>query len=262
MRIHFMVLAVLVGACGQGVKGEDVELKQATKDTQQALEGASAARKVLEIFGVLPSYSCGPLNGAIGMALPPVSVPFSCGTLGTRANGLDLAFAESGCEVGGHLVKGTLAFELGVGEDRVDVSVDFRKLSIDGEVLPVRVGAGVCGDEKRVWATVDGVAVADSVFRLDAQLGYRKGLPLIGHTDLTLDGTGSLEQPKPVGTTSVAAEGLEYELGAMLPKAGRLTVNRTDGTHFSVKFTEVLWKVGKAELTVGDREPVEVPIVN
>ena len=67
---------------------------------------------------------------------------------------------------------------------------------------------------------------------------------------------------QPAGKTDVAAEGLEYELGAMQPKAGRLTVNRSDGTHFSVRFTEVLWKLGKAEITVGDRAPVEVPISN
>ncbi|MBS1150623.1 MAG: putative lipoprotein, partial [Myxococcaceae bacterium] len=232
------------------------------RQTEQALEGAAAARKALEIFGVLPSYSCGPLSGAIGKALPPVSVPFSCVSLTTRPDGLDLAFAAEGCDVGGHVVKGTLGLDLGFGEDRIDVSADFRQLSVDGEVLPVRIGAGVCGDEKRIWATIDGVKVADSVFRLDARLGYRKGLPLIGHTDLTLDGTGSLEQPAPAGKTELAAEGVEYELGAMLPKAGRLTLERTSGPRVSVRFTEVLWKVGKAEITVGDRAPVEVPILN
>ena len=257
MRIHSMVLAVLVGACGKG-PAEDVELTQATADTQQALEGAATARKALEVLGVLPSYSCGPLSGSIGRAIPPISVPFSCAKLATRDGGLDFSFAADGCDVGGHRVSGALGFDVGAGEDRVEVSVDFRRLAIDGKVLPVRIGVGVCGDEKRIWGTVDGVKVADSVFRLDARLGYRKGLPLIGHTELTLDGTGSLEQPK--GSTAVVAEGLVYEVGAMLPHAGRLTFNRTDGTHVSVRFTEVLWKLGKAEIQVGDRAPVEVPI--
>ena len=259
MRIQFLTLAVLVGACGKGQPSE-VELEQATAQTKQALEGASSARKVLEILGVLPSYSCGPLSGAIGRAIPPISIPLPCATLNTRSDGMDIAFAKEGCDVAGHRVTGALGFDLGMGEDRIDATIDFRKLTVDGKVLPVRVGIGVCGDEKLAWGTIDGVKIGDSVFRLDAMLGYRAGLPVIGHTELTLDGIGALEQPK--GTTSLAAEALMYEVGAMLPYSGRLTFDHSDGTHVSVRFTEVLWKLGKAEITVGDRAPVEVPILN
>jgi hypothetical protein len=115
---------------------------------------------------------------------------------------------------------------------------------------------GVCGDEKRVWATVESVRVGEQTFSLDARVGYRSGLPIIGGKSLVLDGTGSLS-----GTADVAAEELEYELGAPAPKSGSLTVNRPDGSGFTVRFTEVLWKLGKAELTVNGREPVEVYVL-
>ncbi len=252
-----LVSAVLVG-CAGGRTQEEVELDAAKADTAQALKGASSARKALEVFGVLPSYACGPVTGAIGEAIPPITVPVGCMTLQKRIDGLDFAFDEQGCDVGGHAVKGTLGLDLGTGKDRIDATLDFRDISVDGATLPVRLGAGVCGDEKRLWATVDGAQVGADTFRLDARLGYRKGLPLIGHTELTLDGTGSLEQP--VGKTQVVAEGLEYEVGAMVPKAGRLTLDRADGSRVSVRFTEVLGKAGKAEVTVNDRAPVEVPL--
>jgi hypothetical protein len=257
MRIHLWAVAVLVVACGAK---EDPELTKATADTHQALEGASAARRALEIFGVLPNYSCGPISGAIGKAIPPLTVPLSCVTLTTRGDDLDLSFASDGCMIAGHVLSGTLGFEVSVGADRVEVTADFRNLLVDGQALPVKIGAGVCGDEKQIWASVDGLMVAGQLFRLDAKLAYRAGIPLIGHPELTLNGTGSLEQPP--GKTEVAAEGLQYEVGAMLPKAGRLTLDRTDGSHVSVRFTEVLWKLGKAEVQVGERAPVEVPILN
>ena len=258
MRTHAMVLAAVLVGCSGSPATEALALDAAKADTAQALKGAATARTALEVFGVLPSYECGPLNGTLGKAIPPVSVPVGCMQLQTRSDGLDFAFDDAGCGVGGHALKGTLGLDLGAGEDRIDATLDFRDVSVDGATLPVRIGAGVCGDEKRLWATVDSAKLGADTFRLDARLGYRKGLPLIGHTELTLDGTGSLEQP--VGTTAVAAEGLEYEVGALLPKAGRLTLDRADGSHVSVRFTEVLWKLGKAEVTVDDRAPVEVPI--
>lgn len=259
MRMHAMLVSAVLVGCGSGPTQEQLELDAAKADTAQALKGASQARQVLEVFGVLPSYECGPVTGAIGEAIPPVTLPVGCMTMQKRIDGLDFAFDEKGCDVGGHEVKGTLGLDLGKGQDRIDATLDFRDVSVDGATLPVRLGAGVCGDEKRLWATVDGAKVGADTFRLDARLGYRKGLPLIGHTELTLDGTGSLEQPAS-GKTGVAAEGLEYEVGAVLPKAGRLTLDRADGSRVSVRFTEVLWKLGKAEVTVNDRAPVEVPI--
>lgn len=169
---------------------------------------------------------------------------------------MDLHFKPEGCGIEGHQVRGTLALNLGVGKDRIDVTADLRELDIDGKRLPVTVGIGVCGDEKRVWATVESVRVGQRTFDLEARVGYRSGLPIIGGKSVVLDGTGSLSDEG-----DVAAEGLEYEIGDYAPKAGRLTVNRADGLLFSVKFTNELWKMGKMELTLEGREPFVVPIV-
>ena len=256
-----LVLVAAVSACGTGETVTDPDLarqqqQQAELDAQDAVEGLAIARTALEVFGVLPSYSCGPIENAIGEAIPPVSIPLSCVTVATRAGGLDVTFKPEGCMLETHLVKGKLALNLGVGEDRIDATADLRELEIDGKRLPVTVGMGVCGDEKRVWATVDPVRVGDRTFTLDARVGYRSGLPIIGGASITLDGTGALSNEG-----DLAVEGLEYEIGDHAPKAGRITVNRTDGLLFSVKFTEELWKLGKMEVTIEGRDPVAVPIV-
>lgn len=257
-----LVVLLMVTACGNGEQLLDAEqqaqVDAAELDTQSAVQGLSIARTALEVFGVLPSYSCGPLNDAIGKAIPPVSLPLACMTVTTRGTGLDLVFGEHGCDVAGHRVTGTLALELALGESRIDATADLRSLVIDGQSLPVRVGMGVCGDEKRVWATVDTVKVGERTFALDAHVGVRRGLPIIGSTTILLDGTGSLAGSE---RTDVAADGLEYDVGEYAPKAGTLTVNRSDGSSFSVRFTEVLWKLGKAEVTIDDRAPVEVLVV-
>lgn len=258
MRTTLLAVAVAVSACGQGVEAPkiDVQQQQAELDARDAVKGLAVARTALEVFGVLPSYSCGPIQDAIGEAIPPVSIPLSCVTVATRAGGLDLTFKEEGCQLETHVVKGRLALNLGVGEDRIDATADLRELTIDGKTLPVTVGMGVCGDEKRVWATVESLRVGDRTFSLDARVGYRSGLPIIGGKSVVLDGTGELS-----GAGDVAAEELEYEIGDHAPKSGRLTVNRADGLLFSVKFTNELWKLGKMEVTLEGREPVVVPII-
>lgn len=264
MRTRLLALMVVVSACGRApdVDADEAarrlaEQQRAELDTKDVVQGLAIARTALEVLGVLPTYTCGPLNDAIGKAIPPVSIPLSCVTVATREGGIDVSFKPGGCQLESHLVEGRLGFDLGVGEDRIEATADLRELVIDGKSLPVTVGLGVCGDEKRVWATVESVRVGDRTFSLDARVGYRAGLPIIGGKSLVLDGTGSLS-----GDTDVAAEGLEYEIGAPAPKAGSLTVNRADGSGFTVRFTEVLWKLGKAELTINGREPVEVFIVN
>jgi len=254
-----MTMVVAVAACGTPPPDEEAlrraEQERSELQTKDLVKGLQVARTALEIAGVLPSYTCGPVDDSIGKAIPPLSVPLACMTLSTREGGMDLEF-EKGCELATHRLEGTLAFELETGDDRIDVTADLRGLAVDGKTLPVRIGAGVCGDEKRVWATVEPVAVRNALFALDVRAGYRKGLPIIGSDEVVLDGTGSLSGDH------VAAEELEYEIGAPMPKKGSLTVNRADGTGFTVRFTEVLWKLGKAELTVNGREPVEVYVVN
>lgn len=266
MRTTTLMLAAAVSACGQGAQTpsvEDpeavrrrVEQQQANLDAQDAVQGLALARTALEVFGVLPSYSCGPIENAIGQAIPPVSIPLDCVTVATRAGGLDLGFKPEGCMLETHLVKGKLAVNLGVGDDRIDATADLRELEIDGKRLPVTVGMGVCGDEKRVWATVDSVRVGERTFSMDARVGYRAGLPIIGGKSLVLDGTGELSDEG-----DVAVEALEYEIGDKAPKSGRITVNRTDGLLFSVKFTEALWKLGQMEVTIEGRDPVTVPVI-
>ena len=100
-----VAVAVAVSACGRATEVETddeaarriAEQKRSELDAQDAVEGLAIARTALEIFGVLPSYSCGPINDAIGKAIPPVTIPLSCVTVSTREGGMDIAFKEGGC---------------------------------------------------------------------------------------------------------------------------------------------------------------------
>src|SRR5687767_14227077 len=123
MRTALLSLTVLA-ACGTGTSTLDddalAQQQRAELESKDVVEGLALARTALEIAGVLPTYTCGPIDGAIGEATPPVSLPLSCITVATRAGGMDLRFQEGGCDVASHRVEGQLGFDLGVGEYRVE----------------------------------------------------------------------------------------------------------------------------------------------
>ncbi|MEW5742084.1 MAG: hypothetical protein AB1938_24425 [Myxococcota bacterium] len=245
-----------------------MSVDDAKVSVEAALEASHQVRTALELLGLVPDYTCGePRSVFLSRVALELSQEIDCATLslepeGTTGDALVLRFDE-GCRVEGRTVEGEARFVFRGGEQRMEVEADLRRLVVDEEPLSARVGYGTCGDEKRVWATAAGTLPRrpDVSFQVDVRVGLRESsLPLIGGTTLVLDGTAQLRRGQAVD--AVHFEALEYEVGGYLPKSGGLTVEASDGHVVSARFSSVLWKLGKAHLSVDGGPEVTVPIVH
>jgi hypothetical protein len=172
-----------------------------------------------------------------------------------------LSFAQGGCTVHGLRFTGQAVLEYRGGEDLMEVGADLRGLTVDGEPLQAKVGYGTCADETRLFADVTGDVPGREghTFHVDGRVGLREGLPLIGSTSLLLNGPGELTGP--AGTDRVTLTSVLYEVGEYLPKEGEALLETADGHRLKAVFQPVLWRVGKVEVTVDDKDPVTVPVV-
>jgi hypothetical protein len=264
--ICLAVLPVLATACG-GSPPTQEELDDARDKVGVAMAAASQARAALEMLGILPVYTCGePRRSFVGKAAESVQAQVGCVTVSTEAvdaatDAVVLSFPEGSCEVFKHTVSGQTAFKYSGGEDRMEVKADLRQLRVDGYGLQAEVGYGTCGDESRYYTLAEGPLPRNPeyTYKVDGRVGKRDGLPVIGGTSLVFDGPGELTGP--VGTNRLTFTELEYEIGEYAPKEGEVLVETAEGRTLKASFKSTLWRLGKMELTVDDREPVTVPIV-
>ncbi|MFL5343904.1 MAG: hypothetical protein ACJ8AT_03890 [Hyalangium sp.] len=262
------VLTALATACG-GERGPPTqeELDDAHNRVDVALDAATQARAALELLGILPVYTCGePRRSFVGKAADSAQAQAGCvtattETLDATTDAVVLTFAAGGCTVRGHTVSGQTAFKYSGGEDRMDLKADLRGLQVDGAPLQVEVGYGTCGDESRYYALAEGQLPRrpEYGYRVDGRVGMRDGLPVIGGTSLVFNGPGELTGPE--GTHRVTFTELEYELGELAPKEGEALLETAQGRTVKAAFSQTLWRLGKMELTIDDRDPVTVPIV-
>lgn len=269
MKRHIPCLAVLtalVAACGGSAPTQE-EIDEAREKAGVALAAAAQARVALELLGILPVYTCGePRRSFVGQAAESLQAQVGCVTASTEAvdattDAVVLSFPEERCEVRKHTVSGQTAFKYSGGEERMEVKADLRPLRVDGHSLHAEVGYGTCGDESRYFALAAGPLPEKSgyTYKVDGRVGKRDGLPVIGGTSLVLHGPGELTGPQ--GTDRATFTELEYELGEYAPKQGEVLLERADGRTVKVSFKSTLWRLGKMELTIDDREPVTVPII-
>jgi hypothetical protein len=202
----------------------------------------------------------------VGQAADSVRAQVGCVTASTETldattDAVVLSFPEAGCTVRGHTVSGQTAFKYSGGEDRMDVKADLRGLQVDGETLQVEVGYGTCGDESRYYALAEGTLSRrpEYAYRVDGRVGMREGLPVMGGTSLVFNGPGEFTGPE--GTNRLTFTELEYELGEYAPKEGEALLETAEGRTVKAAFSQTLWRLGKMELTIDDRDPVTVPIV-
>lgn len=265
--LPFAVLATIATACGGGSPTQ-VEIDEARDRVDVALGVATQARSALELLGILPVYTCGePRRTFVGKATESLQAQVSCVTVTTETldantDAVVLSFPEEGCEVRGHTVTGQTAFRYSGGEDRMEMKADLRGLRVDGDPLQVEVGYGTCGDESRYFALAEGPLPRrpEYTYRVDGQLGVREGAPVIGGTTLVFNGPGEFSGP--AGENRLTFTELEYELGEYAPKDGEILLETADGRSVKARFESTLWRLGKMELTVNDRDPVTVPIVH
>jgi hypothetical protein len=265
------LLAALATACGGGAPTRE-EVEEARGQIEVAMSAATQARAALELLGILPEYTCGePRRSFVGRATESratESLQEQVGCVSARTEPWDavtdavvLTFPEEGCAARGHTVSGYAPFKYSGGEDRMELKVDLRELRVDGEVLPVEVGYGTCGDESRYFALAEGPVPQrpDHAYRVDGRLGKRDGIPILGGTSLVFNGPGELTGPE--GTSRLTLTELEYELGEYAPKEGEVLLETADGHSVKATFRQKYWRLGEMELTVDEHEPVVVPVV-
>lgn len=265
-RLACLSLTVLATACGGGAPSEE-EVESARVKVERAVAAAHQARGALEALGILPVYTCGePRPSFVGRVAEGVHARYACATATVEArdavtDAVVLTFDAGGCDVHGLRFTGQAAFLYRGGEDLMEVHADLRGLSVDGHDLQAEVGYGTCGDETRLFADVaGGVPGRDGhSFHIDGRVGLRGGVPVIGGSELVLDGPGALTGPD--GTDTLTLTSLLYDVGQYLPKEGTAVLETADGHRLEARFQEVLWRVGKVEVTVDDKEPVTVPVL-
>ena len=265
-RIVPLCLAVLATACGEEAPTKE-EVDAARETVERAVASAHQARGALEALGILPVYTCGePRRSFVGRAAEGVHARYACATATVEArddvtDAVVMTFAEGGCEVHGLRFTGQVAFLYRGGEDLMEVHADLRGLAVDGHTVQAEVGYGTCGDETRMFADVSGSVPGreEHRFHIDGRVGMRAGVPVIGGSELVLDGPGELVGPG--GTDRLTLTSLLYDVGQYLPKTGTAVLETAEGRRVEARFEEVLWRVGKVEVTIDGKEPVTVPIV-
>ncbi|MFP2932255.1 hypothetical protein ACLESO_45290 [Pyxidicoccus sp. 3LG] len=265
-RIALVSLTVLAAACGAEAPTQE-EVDAAKAKVERAVAAAHQARGALEALGILPVYTCGePRRSFVGAAAEGVAAKYACATATVEAHdsvtdAVVLTFDEGGCVIHGLRFTGQTAFLYRGGEDLMEVHADLRGLAVDGHTLQAQVGYGTCGDETRLFADVEGGVPGreDHTFHIDGRVGLRSGVPVLGGSELVLDGPGELKGPD--GTDRLTLTSLLYDVGQYLPKQGTAVLETADGHRLEARFEEVLWRVGKAEVTIDGKEPVTIPIL-
>ena len=233
MRRLFPLCVSLLVACGR--PPSEAEIEQARLQVDNAVRGVHQARTALELLGLVPVYTCGePRRTFVGRMAQGVQASVGCVTATAQAvdattDGLVLSFAPSGCMARGHTMSGQCTFLYRGGEDALELEVDLSALRVDGESLQARVGYGTCGDERRYWVKASGAVprATGYTFQVDGRVAVREGAPLLGATEVVLDGPGELASPQ--GRDRLTLTALLYELGEYLPKQGRLLVEAANG---------------------------------
>jgi hypothetical protein len=263
--LSLTALAFLSTACGEHLPTQE-EIDAARAKVETGLTAASQARSALELMGVLPVYECGEARRSfVSRVVDAVEVQVGCITASTEAvdattDAVVLSFGQS-CEVREHTVTGQALFKYSGGESRMELKADLRPLRVDGQGLQAEVGYGTCGDESRFFALAQGALPGNSAYtyKVDAQVGKRSGVPIIGGTSLVFTGPGEVTGPE--GTNRLTFMELLYELGDFAPKEGSALLEGADGGRVKVTFSSTLWRLGEMELVIDDKDPVTVPIV-
>ncbi|MBZ4377031.1 hypothetical protein [Corallococcus sp. AS-1-6] len=266
-RFALAALAALATtACGDNAPTQE-EIDDAKARVERLAASTHQVRGAFEMLGLMPVYTCGePRRSFLSHAVEGLSASVTCATARVQAvddftDSVVVSFPAGGCDVHGLRFTGRAVLEYRGGEDLMEMKADLRELAVDGQTLQAKVGYGTCSDEARLFAEVEGQVPgrAGHSFHINSTVGKRDGLPIIGGTSLVFDGPGELTGPN--GTDRVTLTSLEYEVGNYLPKQGTALVETADGHRLNFAFQPVLWRVGKVEVTVDDKDPVTVPVV-
>ena len=229
-----------------------------------ALELLDLARTAFDLLDLAPTYTCGEPRGTFaGKVADGMVLRYPCITASLAADAtadvLTATLPAAGCRVRGHRVSGAGAFSFSGGEERLPLAADLRALAVDGRPLQTEVGYGTCGDATSYWARTDGTLPnhPEKATHLDLHVAMKDGLPLIGDTDVTIDGAGTITEGG--ATDSLTAIAIEYRLGALYPSAGTLVITTATGHTVTVTFSTEACDTS-ARVVVDDHPPITLPL--
>jgi hypothetical protein len=229
-----------------------------------ALELLDLARTAFDLLDLAPTYTCGEPRGTFaGKVADGMVLRYPCITAslaaGAAADVLTATLPDSGCRLRGHRVSGAGAFSFSGGEDRLELAADLRALAVDGRPLQTEVGYGTCGDATTYWARTDGTLPRhpEKATHLDLHVTMKDGLPLIGDTDVTIDGTGTLTEAG--ATDALTAIAIAYRLGELNPTAGTLVITTANGHTVTVTFFTEACDTS-ARVVVDDHPAITIPL--
>ena len=265
--IGLMFPVLVATACGCGMPEapdppdppSDALVAEARARAEKSVASIEDARAVLEMIGILPTYDCTVgRNEYVGAALEEIPTKAACATLTTAVidgttDEITATFPAEGCDVVGHHVTGVFVVRITGGTDTFGVELDAHDLVVDGRQISALAGYGTCGDETRYWVAADGT-VEGEPFTVDAEVGKRDGIPVIGGTTLLITGTAT------VGSDSVTMTGIEYEIGDFLPKNGTLVI-QTAEHRIEVTFDLDSPILGDVTVKIDDYAAVTIPVV-
>jgi hypothetical protein len=175
------------------------------------------------------------------------------------ADKITLAFPANGTSVQGHILSGNLFIKTSGGEDRFALELDARNAAIDGQTLQTMAGYGTCGDSTSYWANSQGPTTSqNATFLINALVGKRAGLPVIGNTTLLVNATGSITRSGMVDQLTLTA--MEYETGKLLPRSGSLLIVTSSGHKIAADFSDDTPFVGQVKVRVDSKSAVTIPL--
>ncbi len=259
----FCVFAALSLLACQGPPPTEEEVREKVGAANQAL---TVVKHALELLGIWPRYECGTENRLFGtQAADGLRAQLSCaqvtnGRFDDVSDAVSATFPEEGCAVGEKRLGGSADLVYSGGEDRFAARLMLDALLIDGTPVPATVGYAKCSDQATYWAQAIGSVAPDAPFAIDASATTRDGLPLIGSTDIILNGTGQVTTAP--GVDRVSFFDLAYTWKEYLPHDGGLLVETSSGHTVRVHFENQFWRLGRARVQIDDEAPQVIPIIH
>lgn len=266
-----LAAAALCGCDTQDVRDTvpDVPSKSEIDDAKARVGFSSDAlgrlHAALEMLGIIPVYTCGEPRAAFAGKLPD---SFQSGFVGATValDGSDpaidrftLSFPPQGGTVRGQKVTGTLLVKASGGQDRFTLEMDATQAQFNGTAIQTIGGYGTCGDSTTYWAESEGpLAGAAGTYALDARVGKKAGLPLIGSTTLVFNATGNYTRSGKKDALTLT--GVDYQVGKVLPRKGTIRIETSDGHTLSATFSDDTPLVGQVKVKVDSKSAVTIPL--
>ena len=262
-----LTATIAASTMGCSVSNSVQETVEEQADRLRGTELGSVAVAAGEAIGFLPALHCGRAAQFDAANLIPAleQKVGHCASVKTgvpvdNANAFDLTFPESGCKIGKSNWTGAIQLVVGGGEDRSDVTIDLRQLSINGHPVDGLIKRSSCGD------------LDTYELHLKSHILLNKGMDPI---DVALDGTGKMKPGLGFigtdlvvldGTVSATVEGdhfallftdLQWEPGANLPVKGTLALEQPNGKETAFTFDD---DKGEMTVSINGSDPHTVPM--